>query len=89
EHEWIRRDAAAAQREIDAIALQPLAAEPEGDAIIETYTVVHGKNGPESGIVIGRLASDNTRFVSNTPKDPAIFTALEQNDSIGRPGTVS
>ena len=43
------------------------AAEANGPATVETYTVVFDREGePELGIVIGRLA-DGTRFIANTP----------------------
>ena len=28
---------------------------PDGEASVETYTVVNSKNGPDYGIIIGRL----------------------------------
>lgn len=85
---WSKPDAAAAQREIDAIPLVPVKKEAIGEAVIETYTVVHGKHGAENGIIVGRLTTDNSRFVANTPAEPAVFGSLESTDSIGRPGTV-
>jgi acetyl-CoA C-acetyltransferase len=86
---WSRPDPAQGQREIDAIALVPVLDRPEGEATIETYTVVHGKQGPEAGIIVGRLKENNRRFVANTPKDASVFNDLENTDSIGRPGSVA
>jgi acetyl-CoA C-acetyltransferase len=86
---WSKPDAAAAQREIDATPPVPVKKEATGDAVVETYTVVHGKNGAESGIIVGRLTEDNRRFVANTPAEPAVFASLENTDSIGRPGSVA
>ena len=85
---WFRPDRAAAQREIDAIPPVPIAEQAFGDAVIETYTVVHGKNHAETGIIVGRLSKDGRRFVANTPVEQSIFGDLENTDSIGRPGQV-
>ena len=40
-----------------------------GDAKIETYTVANGRDGPELGIVIGRLNENNNRFIAITKSD--------------------
>lgn len=85
---WSRPDPAAAQREIDAILPVPVAEQAFGDAVIETYTVVHRKNRAETGIIVGRLREDGRRFVANTPVAQSIFDDLENTDSIGRPGQV-
>ena len=61
---------------------------PEGEAIIETYTVVHSREGAEKAIVIGRL-KDGTRFLSNTEKDPNIFNKMMNEEMLGSQGTVS
>jgi len=61
---------------------------PEGEAIIETYTVVHSREGPAKAIVIGRL-EDGTRFISNTEKDPVILNKMIQEEMLGTRGTVS
>lgn len=66
-----------------------IVAEPEGPATIETYTVVHGRDGaPERGIVIGRL-DDGRRFLANTPAgDRGTLEALEREEGVGRRGRV-
>lgn len=86
---WRRPDPAAAQREIEALPLAPTIPDPHGGATIETYTVVHGRAGPETGIVIGRMDADGRRFVANTPSDPGILAELEAVDSLRRPGLVT
>ena len=60
---------------------------PEGRARIETYTVVHGREGVRMGIVIGRDAEDR-RFVAQTPDDPAVLRDLESREGVGRTGVV-
>lgn len=62
---------------------------PSGPARVETYTVIHGKDGPEMGIVFGRLNEGNVRFVANTPADPAFLMEFQARDQLGRPGIVS
>ncbi len=83
---WARRDPACDQAAIDALAAPPLRADAEGEGKIEAFTVTFSREGPERGIVIGRLASDGARFLANTASDDR--TALERlmsEDSIGRP----
>jgi acetyl-CoA C-acetyltransferase len=61
---------------------------PTGTATIETYTVIHAREGMRMGIVIGRDEAGR-RFVANTPKgDTDIMAALESRESVGRKGQV-
>jgi acetyl-CoA C-acetyltransferase len=66
----------------------PFTETPQGSATIETYTVLHGRQGPERGLVIGRLA-DGTRFVANTPDDAATLQEMVSREMLGSKGTVS
>jgi acetyl-CoA C-acetyltransferase len=87
---WVRRDPALAQSTIDALSGPSVieTAEP-GVATIETYTVVHGRDGPRMGIVVGR-DTQGRRFLAQTPKgDAAIMADLEARESVGRTGRVS
>ena len=84
-----REDPALAQAEVDAMPHPEIVAEADGPAVIETYTVLHDREGtPVRGIVIGRL-DDGRRFLANTPADLSLFTELEQHEAIGRRGRVS
>lgn len=68
------------------VVLRP---EAEGDATVETYTIVHDREGaPEKGIIVGRLADTNERFLANTPPDPALLADLEETELIGTRGRV-
>ncbi len=87
EGEWAREDPAVIQREINALPHPPVVERPEGPATIETYTVVHGRDGYRLGIVIGRDAKGH-RFVAETPKDEATLRGLEAVESVGRTGRV-
>lgn len=67
----------------------PVTIEASGPATIETYTVLHGRDGaPERGIVLARLG-DGRRVLANTARDRALFEALEREEAVGRHGTVS
>jgi acetyl-CoA C-acetyltransferase len=60
----------------------------EGDATVETYTVVYGRDGaPERGIVIGRLDAGD-RFIANTPEDRALLEQFASAENVGRRGRV-
>jgi len=43
---------------------------------------------PEKGIVIGRLADTNQRFIANTPTDIDLLLGMTKSEQIGRSGTV-
>lgn len=82
-----RQDPAIIQRKIDALPHPVVTETPQGRAVIETYTVVHGREGYLMGIVVGRDDADR-RFVAHTPTDPAVLASLESVESVGRTGTV-
>ncbi|THD62883.1 acetyl-CoA acetyltransferase [Phenylobacterium sp.] len=76
------------QAEIDALPHPPVTEAPQGPGKIETYTVVHRREGPFMGIVIGRDEAGR-RFAAVTPDDPAVLAGLEQGEQVGRPGRVT
>ena len=64
-------------------------AAPSGAGRIETYTVVHGRDGtPEKGYVIGRL-EDQRRFVAVLPRERELLDAMERAEQVGRRGVLS
>ncbi len=86
---WVREDPQAYQAALDAMPHPALVTEPRGRGTIETYTVMHDRDGqPVKGIVIGRLA-DGRRFLANTPEDRQILESLMVNEAVGRAGTVA
>jgi acetyl-CoA C-acetyltransferase len=85
---WRREDPAAYRDEALAGPAPPFTETPQGAATVETYTVLHGRQGPERGLVIGRLA-DGTRFVANTPDDPGTLQSMVSTDMLGAAGTVA
>jgi acetyl-CoA C-acetyltransferase len=61
----------------------------EGDATLETYTVVFDREGaPLRGIVLGRT-DEGRRFVANTPEDRLLLEAFVAAEEVGRRGRVS
>jgi len=86
---WEREDPAILQRELDGLPKAPFTQTPSGPASVETYTVIHGRGGPEMGIIVGRLTATGQRFAATTPADPAMFAAMEREDWLGRGGTVT
>lgn len=85
---WSRENPKILQGELDALPKAPFTETPDGDAAIETYTIMHGKGGPELGIVIGREKSSGRRFIANTADDAATLTDLQEKEGLGRPGVV-
>jgi acetyl-CoA C-acetyltransferase len=88
ERAWQRHDPRALQREIDSQPRPASTAEPSGPSTIETYTVVHDREGaPALGIVVGRL-EDGRRFIANTPADRPLLEDMERREMIGARGRV-
>jgi acetyl-CoA C-acetyltransferase len=90
EGDWQRTDPAVDQREVDAMDSPPFVEQAEGDAIVETYTVIFNRDGePEQGIVIGRLDNGaSSRFFANTPPDRELMLAMTRDEFVGRRGRV-
>jgi len=75
----------AAQTALNQLPEVALAEQAEGYGHIETYTVLWDKNGPTSGIIVGRLAADNRRFVANTqPDDADSLAQMSEADPLSR-----
>ncbi len=61
---WSPDDDAGLQAEIDGWPAPAGARCAGGPAVIETYTVKHGRDGARTGIVVGRLEADGRRFLA-------------------------
>jgi acetyl-CoA C-acetyltransferase len=83
-----REDPAILQRQIDTLPHPQIIERPQGRGMIETYTVVHKREGPFMAIVVGRDEAGR-RFAANTPDDPETLAGLEAREQIGRTGTVT
>lgn len=84
---WEREAPSVIQAKIDALPHPEIIDRPEGRAVIETYTVVHGREGVRMGVVIGR-DDQGRRFVAQTPDDPTVLRDLEAQEGVGRKGIV-
>ena len=66
-----------------------MAEAPEGDAVVEAYTVIYDREGaPARGIVLGRTADDQ-RFLANTPADRSLLEDFVKIEEVGREGRLS
>ncbi|MBI5285893.1 MAG: acetyl-CoA acetyltransferase [Chloroflexi bacterium] len=87
--EWARTSPKVDQAAIDAEPHPPHTDAPDGDATVETYTVLFGREGtPERGIVIGQLGSGE-RFIANTPADRATLESMTKHEMVGAKGRAS
>jgi acetyl-CoA C-acetyltransferase len=85
---WHRTDPKSHQKAIDARPKPEFVDEPSGKATVETYTVMHNRDGaPESAIVIGR-DNENRRFIAKTPTERRVLEAMVKQEMVGAGGTV-
>ena len=85
---WERTDPRVDQSELDKLPRPELIDRADGPATIETYTVIHDRDGrPQRGIVIGRL-HDGRRFMANTPNDLGLLESMTAREFVGEQGTV-
>lgn len=54
-----------------------------GDAVLETFTVTHGKDGPERGIIFARLP-DGRRVIANNADAATLAILREDASPVGR-----
>src|SRR5262249_14293668 len=85
---FLRKAPAPRQALLDAAPAPPLEREPAGPASIETFTVLHDREGaPMRGLVVGRL-DEGRRFLAATPDDPDVLGGREAREATGRRGSV-
>jgi acetyl-CoA C-acetyltransferase len=60
----------------------------EGPAHVETYTVMHDRDGPSYAIMFGRL-EDGRRFIANTPEDPVLLQNMVDEEFLDVQGQVT
>ncbi len=86
---FVREDPAPRQALLDAEPAPELVREPSGQGTVETYTVLHDRDGaPVRGLVIGRL-DDGRRFLANIPDDRATLEGLMLREGVGVCGRVT
>ncbi len=85
---FVREPASVIQDVIDREPAQPLDHDPQGEAVVETYAVLHGRSGPERGVMFGRLAATGKRFLANIDGDAQSLARLEAIEGLGLRGRV-
>jgi len=82
---WTPDASARLQRELDAAPVPGQAIQPHGWATVETYTLIHSREGGCTGVVIARCERDGTRFIANTDhRDNAAMQLLEAGEPFGQ-----
>ena len=83
---WQRVDTRAIQAAVDAAPAPVVVDTASGSARVETYTIVHGRDGaPERGVAIVRLA-DHRRTVASLPAERDVLESFERTEGVGRTG---
>ena len=78
---WRRDRSREMQEEITSWPTETITYVAEGDATIETYSV-HYDWPATTGVIVGRLDSDNSRFIA-TSEDEDLVALLAEGESIG------
>lgn len=86
---FVRESASLIQDQIDRIPKQMIEHAPQGEGVIETYAVLHGKSGPERCVLFGKLVATGERFLANTPDDLQTLERIESIEGLGLRGQVS
>lgn len=72
------------QAQIDALPAPTISTKPNGTATIETYTIIHGKDGkPSTAVIIGRLADDSRCIAASNDGDTATLNKMVESDPLG------
>lgn len=79
--DWAADDSAALQEKFNAQGRIAITEKADGPATIETYTVRYDWT-PRTGIIIGRLDSDGSRFLATTT-DEALVELLSDGEPLG------
>ena len=75
------------QAEVDALPRRELCEEPDGEVDIESWTVMHDRDGsPETGIVVGLLGDGRRAW--GVSSEPAVVKAMITEELAGRRATV-
>jgi acetyl-CoA C-acetyltransferase len=76
--------AANVQAEVDALPRRELAADHDGEASLESYTVVHDRDGNPSLAIVACLLPDGRRAWANSD-DADLMKTLTTDEVLGRP----
>lgn len=89
EAEWRQPDMTADQQEINAMPHPELVEQAGGAATIETYTVIHDRDGkPDYAIIVGDL-EDGRRFLANAEPDASVLGEMTKREMVGVRGRVN
>ncbi len=84
EGEWQSQDSSAFQTKVEALPKVEVNRRPNGEAILETYTVHYFKGFPLKAIIIGRMKDSDKRFLATTVMaDTDTVQAIANKDLIG------
>jgi acetyl-CoA C-acetyltransferase len=81
--QWKRDRSAELQTQIAAAPTVAVTEHADGPGTIETYTV-RRDNGRLTGVIIGRLDADNSRFLATT-EDDELIALLTDGEPLGQP----
>jgi acetyl-CoA C-acetyltransferase len=81
--EWQPDGSAQLQAQVDNWPTQPVTENADGPATVETYTV-RRDGGRPTGIIVGRLDADDSRFLATT-EDDELIALLTDGDPLGQP----
>lgn len=86
---WVAADSPGLQARIDAMPKVKVAEQPQGEGVIETYSVIHPAGKPRVGLVIGRLKANQERFIAHVEDRLGWLDAMLSEEFVGREGKVS
>ena len=84
---WERLDPKPYFRALESLRAPEIVEAPEGEAKVESYTVVHLGDEPGYGFVIGRTPG-GARFLARVEDDPDTLAAMTTREMIGEKGRV-
>jgi acetyl-CoA C-acetyltransferase len=79
--EWKPDRCAKLRAQVAGWPTEPVTENPDGDGIVETYTV-RRDGGQPMGIIIGRLVADDSRFLATT-EDEELTALLVEGEPLG------
>ncbi len=85
---WVRHDVERDQAALEAQESPPLIVQANGRGTIETYTVVHERDGTPSLGIAAMLMDSGGRAWANL-RDPEILQAMETEEFVGAAGSVT
>jgi len=87
ERPWSREDVAERQRAIDALPRPSFVDACEGRGVIETYTVLHERDGSMTQALVAVRCEDGRRTLALI-EDADVLATLEREEMVGAPGVL-